>query len=77
MTSDNAEMIPAAALPLRQLVCARCGGEFQCGTGGADGGCWCMDEAARLPMPATGSGDCLCPQCLRSALAQHSAGQLA
>ena len=73
MTPDNAAMIPAntpaKTLPLRQLACARCGAAFECGTGGKDGGCWCMDESARLPMPAAPAADCLCPACLRTALA--------
>jgi hypothetical protein len=71
MTPDNAAMIPAGApaktLPLRQLSCARCGAAFACGSGGKDG-CWCMDEASRLPMPAANAGDCVCPACLRAAL---------
>ena len=54
-------------LPLRVLTCARCGGVFECGTGGANGGCWCMDHDMRLPMPTTPSDDCLCPSCLRAA----------
>jgi len=71
MTPDNATMIPARTLPLRALVCERCGVAFECGTAGADGSCWCMDESYRLPMPA--SGDCLCPACLRAAAAQQTA----
>ena len=42
--------------------------EFECGTGGHDGGCWCMDQTSRLPMPSAGSADCLCPACLHAAL---------
>jgi uncharacterized protein len=51
-------------LPLRRLTCARCSSAFDCGSGGADGGCWCMDESIRLPMPDPAAGDCLCPACL-------------
>ena len=55
-------------LPLRRLACARCGAAFDCGSGGSDGACWCMDEAFRLPMPGAAREDCLCPACLRAAL---------
>ena len=54
-------------LPQRRLACARCGASFDCGSGGKDGGCWCMDEAARAPMPTAAGEDCLCPACLRAA----------
>jgi hypothetical protein len=53
-------------LPLRRLTCARCGSAFDCGS--AAGGCWCMDEDYRLPMPDPAAGDCLCPTCLRVAV---------
>jgi hypothetical protein len=53
-------------LPLRRLTCARCSMAFDCG--GAAGGCWCMDEDYRLPMPDPAGGDCLCPACLRVAV---------
>ncbi|MDC7704511.1 cysteine-rich CWC family protein [Vogesella indigofera] len=50
-------------LPLRELNCRRCGQAFQCGTGGDNGGCWCM---ALPPLAsADGGGDCLCPACLQ------------
>lgn len=61
-------MSPASAaqsLPLRSLVCERCGAAFKCGSADADGSCWCMDEAYRLPLPDAAAGDCLCPACLR------------
>jgi hypothetical protein len=60
MTTASAQQ----KLPVRRLTCARCGAAFDCGTGGKDGGCWCMDETVRLPMPESGGGDCLCPACL-------------
>jgi hypothetical protein len=28
-----------------------------------------MEETVRLPMPAPGAADCLCPACLRATLA--------
>jgi hypothetical protein len=53
-------------LPQRRLACGRCGAAFDCGSGGKDGGCWCMDEPARAPMPAAPAEDCLCPDCFRA-----------
>ena len=70
MTADNDFMIPATTeqrLPLRRLACARCGTAFECGTGGSDGTCWCMDEAYRMPVPDDAREDCLCRTCLRAA----------
>jgi hypothetical protein len=57
-------------LALRRLACARCGAAFDCGSGGRAGGCWCMDEASRMPMPESADADCLCPVCLKAALSQ-------
>jgi hypothetical protein len=74
MPPDNASMIPAQPLPLRQLACARCGAAFECGSASADGTCWCMEETVRLPMPAPGAADCLCPACLRSAASAQRTG---
>jgi len=48
----------------RRLACARCGAEFSCNLAG---GCWCDDEAFRLPLPTSADADCLCPTCLRKA----------
>jgi hypothetical protein len=51
--------------------CSRCGATFSCGAfaGEADGECWCaaLPPLAAAPDPARG---CLCPQCLRAALAE-------
>jgi len=44
--------------------CQRCGASFQCGSGGAQGDCWCMDLPIGLPLPKAGEGDCFCPACL-------------
>jgi hypothetical protein len=46
----------------RRLACSACGTEFSCDLSGR---CWCMEETARLPMPAEG-GDCLCRDCLHA-----------
>jgi hypothetical protein len=60
-------------LPLRRIACGRCGSAFDCG-GRADGTCWCMDEAYRLPMPAAAQQDCLCPACLRAVALSRANG---
>lgn len=57
-------------LPIQQKRCQRCGAAFQCGTGGVQGGCWCMDQPIRLPLPKEGEGDCYCPRCLDQILQQ-------
>ena len=66
--------MPTAAtehgLPPRRLACARCGAAFDCGSGGRDGGCWCMDEAYRMPVPSAVDADCFCPACFRVAALQ-------
>jgi uncharacterized protein len=63
------------ALPQRRLTCARCGAAFDCGSGGKEGnnngGCWCMAETFRMPMPRVADADCLCPSCLRAAVASE------
>jgi hypothetical protein len=51
-------------LPVTQKSCQHCGTSFQCGTGGQQGGCWCMDLPIGLPLPKEGEGDCYCPRCL-------------
>ncbi len=53
-------------LAIRNLACGRCGKAFVCGTGGHDGGCWCMDEEFRVPMPQAAAQDCLCKACLQA-----------
>jgi len=55
----------------RHLACARCGSTFECRLGG---GCWCAEEAFRLPVPDAASEDCVCPACLRAAAALRSDG---
>ncbi|HEY5607274.1 MAG TPA: cysteine-rich CWC family protein [Alphaproteobacteria bacterium] len=64
-------------LPRRRLACARCGAEFDCGSGGIEGACWCMDEAHRMAMPSAAADDCLCPACLRAAALSGSIGRSA
>jgi Cysteine-rich CWC len=57
MTMNSPDMPPP-----RRLACTRCGAAFDCSL---DGGCWCAEEPYRLPLPESGGGDCLCPDCLR------------
>jgi hypothetical protein len=76
MPPNNAAMTPAPnqpSMPTRRLACGRCGTAFECGSGGNAGGCWCMDEATRMPIPSAPGDDCLCPACLRTAGARASA----
>jgi hypothetical protein len=54
----------------RRLACSRCGTEFSCTR---DSQCWCVEEAARMPMPREGE-DCLCRECLRRAAAATGHG---
>jgi hypothetical protein len=51
----------------RRIACARGGTAFECGA--LSGTCWCAEEAFRLPVPADGIEDCVCPACLRAAAA--------
>ena len=53
----------------RTLACMRCGTAFGCNLGGD---CWCADESFRLPLPAGGAEDCLCPDCLRKLAGQRA-----
>jgi hypothetical protein len=60
--------LPPAAGATR---CTRCGAPFTCGRDDPNG-CWC---AALPPLPAhavAAGADCLCPNCLRAALAAAS-----
>jgi hypothetical protein len=67
-------MAEATVLPAtpRELACARCGTTFACRPGG---GCWCAEEAFRLPVPEAGGDDCLCPACLRALAARRNAAE--
>lgn len=56
----------------REKACSACGTPFACGpgTGEAPGACWCQD----LPLlpEIDPSKDCLCPACLKAALAAEA-----
>jgi hypothetical protein len=54
-------------VPVRDIVCERCGTRFGCGTNGGAAFCWCANEPASLTVPLPGAADCLCPDCLRAA----------
>jgi hypothetical protein len=47
-------------------VCARCGARFECGMQAGTTPCWCTALPPLDPVPGQG---CLCPTCLRAALA--------
>ena len=64
-------------LPRRRIACARCSAEFDCGSGGSDGTCWCMGESYRMAMPSAAADDCFCPACLRAAALSGSIGRSA
>ncbi|KPK08246.1 MAG: hypothetical protein AMJ64_04015 [Betaproteobacteria bacterium SG8_39] len=46
--------------------CARCGLRFECGLEAGAERCWCAALPPLKPVPGKG---CLCPDCLRAALA--------
>lgn len=54
--------------PAATTRCAACGLPFACGVAAGGSDCWCkaLPALATPPDPATG---CLCPACLRAALA--------
>ncbi len=58
----------AKSLPIRTECCPKCGNAFECGSGGQNGGCWCMDWPATLPVNDAATA-CLCPVCLAQAIA--------
>ena len=43
-------------------TCSRCQTAFGCSA--ATGTCWCMDYPALMPVPESGTADCVCPACL-------------
>lgn len=58
-------------------VCPQCGARFRCGMEGGDAECWCASLPALMPLPepadAAAAASCLCPDCLRTRLAQAPA----
>lgn len=58
-----------------QKTCSNCAKEFHCGaTSSATNGsesfsCWC-EELPRVSMIGTTEQDCLCPDCLKQAIAK-------
>ncbi len=55
--------------------CAACGAAFRCGRNDPEP-CWCArDFPAVLPAPGSGEpAGCLCPDCLRAAVARAQDG---
>jgi len=54
-------------LQVEQKWCSQCGNEFECGSGGKNGGCWCQDLPNVMPL-SLDSSDCLCADCLTKEL---------
>ena len=52
----------------RQKHCSRCGASFTCGPERGQAQCWC-DALPHIPPVAGQETDCLCPGCLRAAIA--------
>ncbi|MDX1374500.1 MAG: cysteine-rich CWC family protein [Burkholderiales bacterium] len=61
MTKTSAP--PEAGTP---SACARCGRNFTCAMAAGRERCWCVELPPLEPIPGSG---CLCPDCLRAALA--------
>jgi hypothetical protein len=55
-----------------EKVCLRCGASFACGMDAeaATLACWCQDLP---PLVSRSDGDCVCPSCLRAAIAEEQA----
>ena len=54
-------------------TCPQCGARFECKQAA---GCWCAELPWTLPVPtdrADAATGCLCPKCLRAALARKAA----
>lgn len=55
-----------------QSVCPRCGKTFGCGAERGEKTCWCV-ALPPLAGPRPAGASCLCPDCLRQALAEQEA----
>ncbi|WP_374251879.1 cysteine-rich CWC family protein [Xanthobacter sp.] len=62
-------------VPIRRLLCERCGAEFTCGSAssGSDSWCWCQDLPKLEVRQA--EGDCLCPECLQREIRHQQPGR--
>ncbi len=70
-TPDRESPVPAPS------VCPKCGATFGCGYAGGYSECWCASLPARLPVPdPTSANACLCPACLREAIAMHGSDEV-
>ncbi len=53
----------------RSKDCSNCGASFTCGPVAGKCNCWC-EELPRVSLVAPADTDCLCPECLRTAIAK-------
>ncbi|MFG1197077.1 cysteine-rich CWC family protein [Xanthobacter aminoxidans] len=62
-------------VPIRRLLCERCGAEFTCGSASSvsDSWCWCQDLPKLEVRQA--EGDCLCPECLQREIRHQQPGR--
>jgi len=56
-----------------QSACQQCGKPFSCGAENGEKTCWCMGLPP-LAGPRPAGASCMCPDCLRQALAQEKSG---
>ncbi len=62
--------------PPKQKFCSKCAASFTCGPERGQKKCWC-DELPHVPLVASEDQGCLCPKCLREAISNLNALQLA
>ena len=58
---------------VEQAICERCGRHFHCGARDAQP-CWCATAFPPIMDGREAVAGCLCPDCLRQAIARRSAG---
>jgi alpha-ribazole phosphatase len=56
---------------VRTKHCGRCGADFLCGPAPGRASCWC-DDLPHVGWIAGAAHDCLCPECLRAAIADRA-----
>jgi len=70
--NTGAETIPSLRGQSEQKSCSSCGASFGCGANAPEGNCWCHDLPP-VGLVAAADQDCLCPDCLASAIAKLTA----
>lgn len=73
----RSKLVPMNELPTKPAemsICPQCGAAFVCGLAAGwqrhgEPYCWCFDLPPALPVTAAAS--CLCPDCLRQAIAER------